>query len=435
MMVHRPHQLAYPRTSQVLSFGVAPPRIIEYGFYGSLCYAILGPAFGFTAGFVGAGFLALLAAACIVWHGSQVIAVYRPIATPLLCGLSFVAIQMLLHRESILDEYVRAFVTWMLMLIVAYSLSLRLDFLRRFSCAALLIGIALLPFMKIAFDASGPGRAELERAVGLNNSNEFGAWFGFCALYFLVVGIETQRSSVRVVTWLVTAGCLFVVGLTVSRGALFAVAVAGLVAARRLLKRGFVPVLLLIISSGVIYNLGLLDRFIVAYEARASQETGRFMVWPVAIQRILDAPFTGVGVSHLGTYIPAKHREITPHNAFLFIALASGIFPIVFFLNYWWRTAQSALSVSVTPLSVAPFALPLCVYCFIIINTSNFPFMSACVVVTMSVVLSASDHWAMLRARRRHDQASKRRYLLSRQPTKQGIARELPWVLGRPSVR
>jgi hypothetical protein len=339
---------------------------------------------------------------------------------------------VLLHGESLLEEYVRAFVTWMLTLMVARSLSLRLDFLHRFALVAFMIGLALLPFMKITGDLSGTGRAELDRSLGLNNSNEFGAWFGFCAVYFLIVGIEARRSIVRAVTWLAAVGCLFVVGLTVSRGTLFAVAIAGLIASRRLLQRGFVPILLLVIFSGMIYNLGLFNRITASYEARATEETGRLLVWPIAISRVLNSPLAGVGVSHMATYVPSKHREVTPHNAFLSIALASGIIPVAFFITYWWRTVQCAFSVSATQLTVAPFALPLCLYCLIIINTSNWPFMSACVVVTLSTVVAADEYSRMLRARQRQYLAGSKKRLPVRLPARHGVAREFPWTLARP---
>ncbi|MGE0826096.1 MAG: O-antigen ligase family protein [Candidatus Binatia bacterium] len=410
-------------------------NVLEYGFYGSLGYAIIGPALGLTAGFVGAGFLAGLAASCILFHRSRVAQVYRPIVAPLLCGVFFVTLQALIHNESLLDEYVRAFVTWMLMLIVAQSLSQRLEFLQRFTVAAFVIGLLLLPFLKISSDPSEHGRASLDQTVGLNNSNEFGAWFGFCAVSFLIVGIETRRPIVRTATWLASAGCLYVVGLTVSRGALFATALAGVIAARRLLKRGFLPILFLIMLGGVIYNLGVFQRITAAYEARAGEETGRFLIWPVAMSRFLNSPLTGVGVSHVGTYVPSKHREITPHNAFLFMALASGIIPVTFFMLYCWRTAQSAFSVSATPLTVAPFVLPLYTYCFLIINTSNFPFMSACVVVTMSIVQTADVYARLLRTRMRHDLSRRRAHFVSRLPARQSVARELPWSVARPPVQ
>lgn len=409
-------------------------NILECGFYGSLCYAIIGPAVGLTAGFVGAGILAVLTASCIIFDRSRLTEVYGPIVVPLFCGVSFVALQVLIHNESLLNEYVRGFVTWLLMLIVTQSVSQRLEFLRRFALVALMIGLALLPFMRFSIDPTGPGRAELDRSLGLNNSNEFGAWFGFCAVYFLIVGIETRRTIVRAATWLTAAGCLYVVGLTVSRGALFAVTIAGLVAFRRLLRRGFAPVLVLVIFSGVIYNLGFFDPIVASYEARASQETGRMLIWPVAIERFLNSPLAGVGVSHMGTYFAEKQREITPHNGFLFIALAAGIIPVTCFISYWWHAGRCALSVSATELSVAPFVLPLFFYCLIVINTSNFPFMSACVLVTLSIVTTADDYSRMLRARRRQYPRSKRRFP-PRLLVRQGCDSELQGSLARPPVK
>src|SRR5262249_53380202 len=150
-------------------------------------------------------------------------------------------------------------VTWILMLVVTQTLSQRLEFLHRFTFVAFTIGLILLPFLKISGDPLEYGRASLDQTVGLNNSNECGSWFGFCVVNFIIMGMECRLTISRVVMGLAVVGCLYVVGLTISRGALSATVVASIVAARRLLKRGFVPLLVLVIVVGVVYNLGLFD--------------------------------------------------------------------------------------------------------------------------------------------------------------------------------
>src|SRR5206468_1406735 len=102
----------------------------------------------------------------------------------------------------------------------------------------------------------------------LSNANGLGAWFGFCFVYFTIVGFETNRTLSRLLSWLVSLGCLFVIGLTVSRGSLSAVALAIIVAFRRVLKRGFAPMLLLAILISAIYISGIFDRAVESYSER-----------------------------------------------------------------------------------------------------------------------------------------------------------------------
>ena len=63
-------------------------------------------------------------------------------------------------------------------------------------------------------------------------------------------------------SWL-QLGCLYIVGLTVSRGALLATAIGITIALRRLLRRGFIPLLVFIILSGIAYTFGVFDRMII----------------------------------------------------------------------------------------------------------------------------------------------------------------------------
>src|SRR5262249_40460168 len=144
-------------------------------------------------------------------------------------------------------------------------------------------------------------------------------------------------------SWLAAIGCLYIVGLTVSRGTLSAIAVASIIALRRLLKNGFLPLLILCILIWVLAESGMFAQMTSFYGSRANEETGRFLVWPLVIARFLDSPLIGVGVSNSGTFVPLKMHEITPHNALLFVALTSGIVPLVFFVLYWWRAARGAL--------------------------------------------------------------------------------------------
>src|SRR5262249_48910505 len=158
--------------------------------------------------------------------------------------------------------------------------------------------------------------------VGFANPNDLGAWFGFCSVYFMVLGIETRRNIIRCASLIAAAGYVFVVGLTVSRTSFMAVGIAAIVALRHVFYRGFVPALLLATLSSVILFSGLFDHIIASYEERGTEDSGRLEVWPLAIERFLASPLSGVGTENVGTAV-ADGRYITPHNIFLYVGLSA----------------------------------------------------------------------------------------------------------------
>jgi len=246
---------------------------------------------------------------------------------------------------------------------------------------------------------------DLDHQISLGNANDLGAWFGFGLVYFAIAGLETKRHTVRVASWLVAAGCLYVIGLTVSRGALLAAALALTVALRRLLKRGFVPVLLLLILVWIIYILGLFEQAAAFYAARGLQETGRLVVWPLAIERFLSSPLIGVGDSNLATRIPTG-KPITPHNSFLSLALGSGVVPLVFFLGYWIRAVQRVFGRHGAQRPDAPFHLPLLIYAFLCCMDSGSAFMTPWAITALSAATGSPRRlrWVKRRDTAEHEE-------------------------------
>jgi O-antigen ligase len=355
-----------------------PPQWFEYLLYFQVFYSIMGTALGIAVNLVGAGMLAFLCALCLIRFGKHVTIILRPIAALLACGMSFLAVQLLVHHEE-LTGTVREFVPWLLGLVVYQSLALRRGFLHRFSVAAFLVGLATLSFMTTGQDGL---RVRLGSGVSISNSNDLAAWFGFCCVYFTIVGLETQRMSVRLVVWLAALGCLGVVGLTVSRGSLLAIAVSLVVASRRMLKRGMFPLLFLLLVAWIAYGIGLFERSAVLYAERGLEETGRFLVWPLAIDRFLQSPVWGVGVSHMETYVPASGASVAPHNSFILLALASGVVPLLFFIGFWLQLLVRALSVDARAHEDAPFRQSLLVYSFLACLDLNAPFMTPWMMAT-----------------------------------------------------
>src|SRR5215510_9410330 len=163
-------------------------RFVEYAYYFSGFYSIMGAALGLQMELVGAGMIAALAAFCVMCLGSRAMTVYAPLALPLGFAISFLVIQLTLHGESLMQTDDRQFVNWILNLIIVQSLTLRRGFLHRFARVTFLIGLAMLPYLQLQSEtsSSGPARAELDRIVGYGNSNDLAAWFGFGSVYFII---------------------------------------------------------------------------------------------------------------------------------------------------------------------------------------------------------------------------------------------------------
>src|SRR6188508_668557 len=205
---------------------------VEYGYYIVLFYTVLGPTLGLIlAGGIGSGFLMIpVLVLCLIGLGSSAFETLKTAWIPLACGGSYLFIQLALHGESTYAMYVYQFGPWLFSLIIVQSLCMyRPNFLHRFAWFTLLIGLAMLPYMSFG-QAGGYERAGLDRSVGYANPNALAGYFGFCCLYLVIRGYVESRTTYRLTAWIMATASLFVVTLTVSRGALVAIAVSLLVA-------------------------------------------------------------------------------------------------------------------------------------------------------------------------------------------------------------
>jgi hypothetical protein len=360
-----------------------PPVLFEYTFYALIVYATLGEAWGLAVPALGGAMFAVLAAACLMTLGSRALEVYAPIAFALSCGISVIVVQLALHDTDPLGE-TRPFIDWLLTLAIVQALSLRQGFLHRFAFAAFGMGVCTLPFVKLG-DSGDIMRAGAY-GTGISNPNALALWFGFCCVYFLVFGFETKRVVARAASWFIAFGCLYVVGITVSRGPLVAVAVASIVALRRTLKDSFKPLLFFVIFSWIVYESGVFDQVTNYYFARGMEETGRGIIWPLAFQRFLNSPWEGVGLAEIYTFVGS--RVNSPHNGVLFIALSSGAIPAAFFLVYLLRAASGVFHSDPQQFPAAQYLLPLVTFALLEIMILDAAFMSPWSVVVLS--LSAS---------------------------------------------
>ena len=322
---------------------------------------------------LGAVMLTGLAALCAKHLGFG-LAAFQTIKFPVAFALSSIAVQVLVHGESVMADHVRALINFINTLIVIQTLTLRPGFLNRYMIVMLLNGLSLLPLLRIEALPGGVARADLDRSLGssaLSNANALGANFGFYAAYFTILGLEGKRDAVRLLSWVIALGCLFVVGLTVSRSALLAFALAMVVLFRHLLKYGLFPIIIIILLSAFLFSSGLFSKAEESYTERGTEETGRLLVWPLVVERFFDNVLTGVGDSEVETYIVEIGKGITPHNSFLFVGLTSGIVPLLFFAVWWLKVAAGAVRLERANAPSSRFYLPLLIYCFVQANFAN----------------------------------------------------------------
>ena len=365
-----------------------PSAKIEYAFYCALFYSLMADVFEISIPLL-AGALVLGVAMLCLWElRSCAKIIYAPVFLLLACVLSLLVIQNLMHDLAIIDSFLRPFIIWTLQLIIVQSLCLRAGFSLRYPIVLLLLAAPMLPY--IAFNPGEVERARVDVELGvqggLSHPGGLSEWFGFFAVYFAICGLETKRFTYRIGAWTLAVGSLFVVGLTVSRGPIFGAALAIVVGFRGLLRRGFLPLLLLIIVAGVTYESGLFDEVISNYSDRGFEETGREELWPAVIERIFESPETpliGVGLAKTGTYALSAAKSNPPHNAFLYFLLASGIVPFAFFVGFWLVAALR--SIRSKDRESDPYRVPYWTYTFVAAMLGDSGFMSPWALLTLSV--------------------------------------------------
>jgi O-antigen ligase len=370
---------------------------VEYAYYSLLFYAVMGEAWGLSVPLLGAGGMAVLAMYSI-WRLRNAISIYKPIVLPLGCALSFLIIQIAIHGVSLTDDNNRPFVNWIFALIVIQSLSTRHRFLHRFALALLAIEVCLLPYLSFHEALNAPDRAALEQGIALSNPNNLAAWFGFCTVYFAITGLESKRIVIRSGAWVLAVGSLSMVALTVSRGPIAAVLIAVIVALQHVLKRGFGPILALAVVASVAYESGLLEQRIAAFAERGTEESGREVLWPQAIERFIDAPLQGAGSSAVQF---VGNHDINPHNSFLFIAVGSGVVPLAFLLAFWISAIRAGFIAKRQGAADAPFFIPLLVFVSIELMVIDGVFTQPWCIVTSLLPLHAINVRRMRYARAR----------------------------------
>jgi hypothetical protein len=357
----------FMRRKKPLGSGNTSVRIIsqkvEYLYYFAVAYSLWAGAIGIEVPLVAAGLTIALAGYCISNLGSHAREINRPIVFLIACIVTFIIIQTVIHGIPVTQYIIREFVVWVSGLVVVYSLCLRPSFMHRYMIVLFALGLIAVPYLTFSGGLHEVSRAYIGINVSgnLSHENGLGNWFGFCATYFAIFGLETKRNVTRAVTWSLATACLIIVGVTVSRGALLATALATSLGFRRILGRGFAPLILLLFLIALAAEAGLFTDIISRYEERGTEETGRLLVWPYVIERFFSSPLLGVGVLDIATFVPEMNRPINPHNTFLFFALSSGVVPLALYLAYWIQAGRRYFA-RAEPNEYAPYQIPFLLY-------------------------------------------------------------------------
>ena len=368
-----------------------PSWHVECIYYCVVAYSLVSAYLGIEIRLVAAGATAILAGFCYTKLGSYAT---RPISVLLACAASFVLIQILVHGISPLDSLIRGFIVWMCGMVVVQSLGYRTGFLQRCTIVIFLLGLIAVPSLRYG-DAGSAERAAagIQLSGNLQNANGLGAWFGFCFVSFALLGLETRRLTGRTLYWVAATASLLIAGLSVSRTAMLGGAIAVVLGFRDILRRGFVPLLALLVLTGVVLEAGLFDRVVSMYEARGLEDTGRLILWPEVLKRIATSPIVGFGVNGLTTYVPQRGSAITtPHNSFLFFALSGGIVPLFLWTLFWFGRGRR-LILQGPARQYARFQLPF--FCYLLVqfisgDLNNDPWTTLAVTVMAAPAFSRS---------------------------------------------
>ena len=374
-------ETAHKRHTPIRLQPQTPPAYLEYGWYASMAYGTLGEAWGVSFPILGAALLVFLAVASVYHVADQVFKVYAPAGWALCTGVTVIAINYVFYDEKALMGTM-SFATWICTMAIVQALILRPAFLKRFAFVAFAIGLCGLPLLSVR-NVGGVVRAW--GAGGFSNPNVLGMWFGFCAIFFIFWGLQAKNTTVRASSWAAALGAIYVVFLSVSRGALVGIVLACVMGLRSALKQYFMPLLLIVLVFAGVYASGVFDELIDQYITRGAEESGREKLWAMGIPRVLDSPWIGVGEGNIKMPLSAG-RYTTPHNGLLHIALAAGVFPLICYLMYLARVGTGTLRIMLKQNYSEDFLVPpLVAFGVFQVMVADYHFMTVWAVVAFAL--------------------------------------------------
>ena len=285
--------------------------------------------------------------------------------TLILVGVSTLVFVFVQFFFSVPFSTLKPHLIWVAYIVIIFPHIHRPNFIKRLVIVLSSIILLLVPFITYIGDIP---RARL-LGTGIDNANVVGAWIGFCALSCWLWGGTTKKRSAKFWLWGLTALLCFYMLQTVSRGSLIGLLIAvGISFRHGKFKGTLIKLILLLISSIIALKIPIVANAIAGYEARMFVETGRLEIWPLAFELFKKQPWFGYGADHVQVFV--RYRYLLPHNVFLYMLLAGGIFTTIPFVILWLKTLLSSFwpKVAIENRGIDP--LPLVI--FVLIQFMSF---------------------------------------------------------------
>lgn len=360
--------------------------VYEAFFWLYIYYSLFSVRLGINIPYVGIVWLFIIAGGAIIAFKHSK-AFRFPLLMIFTTAISFLAIQKVFFNIPIMDSYLRPFISWPLLAIAFSVLFTQKDFLKRLLLMMFIAIIIMWPtFIYKGNSINDVVQARLQGS-GIDNSNDLAAWIGFCALGFWLWVIQTKSIVFRWVFFSCAIVAFAIMGQTVSRGSLGIFLVGVLVSFRSIpLKRWLRFILIITVLTIIIIQIPIVKQNITFYQERLNQETGRFLVWPIIINMIVKQPLVGYGVKNVSQFVYTLRQDITPHNGILFLLMASGLIPFITFSALWISSFRIGLRKVTLNGCIDP--LPLILYAFLQMLTSNLYFMAIWCIASIFYIFS-----------------------------------------------
>jgi O-antigen ligase len=338
-------------------------KALEVIFFVYLVYSGVSVPLGIHIPYLAAGMLILMAIFSLIksnWKNAfriPMILITAVVAT-------FMIVQIIMYSTNINSSYMQNFMSWGVSAMVIFGLSGRRGFIKRLAVVMFLISLILRPFTVTSDEILT--RVTLDAGTSLDSGNSLAAWQGFCALVFWMLSIKEKRWLIRILFW----GAAFVSTVflmqTISRGALLSLIVAVVLGLRSIpIKKWLGSVVIL--TTLVFFLITAFPTLVINYEERLYLETGRGIIWPIAINTILAYPLLGIGIDTVTSH---TILPISPHNGIFLIWLASGIVPALLFIWLWILSIYRAFKAKwLLKIDLDP--LPLILFTFMEMNQTN----------------------------------------------------------------
>ena len=325
--------------SQIPHFSSRPiinrinPKLIEILFYVYLIYSNMAIPFGFFQAFLPP--VLLLAIPSLLCLFGNFPLKNNPVFKSIF-AISFliVILQVFVYSVPITSNSIKVFIYWPLITLIVESLIKNNNFLLRFSTVILAIVVVLWP-MRIIITSSNYERIYFQ-GTSFDNSNTLALWLGFCCVTFFIYGFIQKKLIKKYILWVLSVIAMVFLFSTVSRGGIVTTLLALIILIPRMRVREIVALsIFVILLSLVPYIQNVFLNSFFDYSQRALEETGRILVWQEGIKIFLNNLFIGIGLENINIFIPELGLRASPHNGFLYIALSSGLFPLIIFLGIW----------------------------------------------------------------------------------------------------